>query len=183
MGCGVGWGQGAGLPSPAARSRRAGWGKQKGRGSNRRWVSETLLCGLGVTGGAEWGPPILLFSLSHGPQSLLVHHSRQALENIELKFIDTTSKFGHGRFQTAQEKRAFMVSPSTLLSGAQTPHPICPRVGIWGPHAPALIHRRGFQGSSPGHVVLPERKQGRDRREGARGWLGERRTQAAGETL
>ena len=43
-------------------------------------------------------------------QSLLVHHSRRALENIELKFIDTTSKFGHGCFQTAQEKRAFMVS-------------------------------------------------------------------------
>ncbi|PNJ05119.1 RPL3L isoform 2 [Pongo abelii] len=41
-------------------------------------------------------------------KSLLVHHSRQAVENIELKFIDTTSKFGHGRFQTAQEKRAFM---------------------------------------------------------------------------
>lgn len=48
-------------------------------------------------------------------QSLLVHHSRQALENIELKFIDTTSKFGHGRFQTAQEKRVFMVSPPTHL--------------------------------------------------------------------
>ncbi|XP_012587289.1 PREDICTED: 60S ribosomal protein L3-like isoform X1 [Condylura cristata] len=41
-------------------------------------------------------------------KSLLVHHSRRALENIELKFIDTTSKFGRGRFQTAQEKRAFM---------------------------------------------------------------------------
>uniref|UniRef100_A0A2K5YLK2 60S ribosomal protein L3-like n=1 Tax=Mandrillus leucophaeus TaxID=9568 RepID=A0A2K5YLK2_MANLE len=41
-------------------------------------------------------------------KSLLVHHSRQAVENIELKFIDTTSKFGHGRFQTAEEKRAFM---------------------------------------------------------------------------
>ncbi|XP_077618912.1 ribosomal protein uL3-like [Crocuta crocuta] len=41
-------------------------------------------------------------------KSLLVHHSRQGLENIELKFIDTTSKFGHGRFQTAQEKRVFM---------------------------------------------------------------------------
>nr|XP_035939182.1 60S ribosomal protein L3-like [Halichoerus grypus] len=41
-------------------------------------------------------------------KSLLVHHSRRALENIELKFIDTTSKFGHGRFQTAQEKRVFM---------------------------------------------------------------------------
>lgn len=44
------------------------------------------------------------------PKSLLVHTSRKSRETIELKFIDTTSKFGHGRFQTAQEKRAFMVS-------------------------------------------------------------------------
>ncbi|KAK6476047.1 60S ribosomal protein L3 [Huso huso] len=41
-------------------------------------------------------------------KSLLVHTSRKDLESIELKFIDTTSKFGYGRFQTAQEKRAFM---------------------------------------------------------------------------
>ncbi|XP_075421867.1 LOW QUALITY PROTEIN: ribosomal protein uL3-like [Ascaphus truei] len=41
-------------------------------------------------------------------KSLLVHTSRRALEPIELKFIDTTSKFGHGCFQTDQEKRAFM---------------------------------------------------------------------------
>ncbi|XP_075686688.1 ribosomal protein uL3-like isoform X2 [Rhinoderma darwinii] len=41
-------------------------------------------------------------------KSLLVHTSRRALESIELKFIDTTSKFGHGCFQTDQEKRAFM---------------------------------------------------------------------------
>ncbi|XP_076121361.1 large ribosomal subunit protein uL3-like [Alosa pseudoharengus] len=41
-------------------------------------------------------------------KSLLVHTSRKAKEEIELKFIDTTSKFGFGRFQTAQEKRAFM---------------------------------------------------------------------------
>ncbi|KFW08355.1 60S ribosomal protein L3-like, partial [Eurypyga helias] len=41
-------------------------------------------------------------------KSLLVHTSRRAQEAIELKFIDTTSKFGHGCFQTAQEKRAFM---------------------------------------------------------------------------
>ncbi|XP_043945046.1 60S ribosomal protein L3-like [Protopterus annectens] len=41
-------------------------------------------------------------------KSLLVHTKRSAAENIELKFIDTTSKFGYGRFQTAQEKRAFM---------------------------------------------------------------------------
>ncbi|XP_017561351.1 60S ribosomal protein L3-like [Pygocentrus nattereri] len=41
-------------------------------------------------------------------KSLLVQTSRKAKETIELKFIDTTSKFGHGRFQTAQEKFAFM---------------------------------------------------------------------------
>ncbi|KAG5279938.1 hypothetical protein AALO_G00083190 [Alosa alosa] len=41
-------------------------------------------------------------------KSLLVHTSRKAKEEIELKFIDTTSKFGFGHFQTAQEKRAFM---------------------------------------------------------------------------
>lgn len=63
-------------------------------------------CGAEVRG--SWGSPSLTSLLD--PQSLLVHHSRRALENIELKFIDTTSKFGHGRFQTAQEKRAFMVS-------------------------------------------------------------------------
>lgn len=33
---------------------------------------------------------------------------RDALEEIKLKFIDTSSKLGHGRFQTAQEKRAYM---------------------------------------------------------------------------
>lgn len=42
-------------------------------------------------------------------KSLLVQTSRRALERIDLKFIDTTSKFGHGRFQTAEEKKAFMV--------------------------------------------------------------------------
>uniref|UniRef100_A0A8C6ZYL4 Ribosomal protein L3 like n=1 Tax=Nothoprocta perdicaria TaxID=30464 RepID=A0A8C6ZYL4_NOTPE len=42
-------------------------------------------------------------------KSLLVHTSRRSQEVIDLKFIDTTSKFGHGCFQTPQEKRAFMV--------------------------------------------------------------------------
>ncbi|KAL4822585.1 hypothetical protein H8958_008258 [Nasalis larvatus] len=41
-------------------------------------------------------------------KSLLVQTKRQALEKIDLKFIDTTSKFGHGRFQTMEEKKAFM---------------------------------------------------------------------------
>ena len=41
-------------------------------------------------------------------KSLLVHTSRTALEQITLKFIDTASKHGHGRFQTAEEKLRFM---------------------------------------------------------------------------
>jgi large subunit ribosomal protein L3e len=41
-------------------------------------------------------------------QSLLVHTKRSALEKINLKFIDTSSKFGHGRFQTAADKASFM---------------------------------------------------------------------------
>jgi large subunit ribosomal protein L3e len=42
--------------------------------------------------------------------------SRTALEEIELKFIDTTSKFGHGRWQTKDEKDKFM--GPTLKSGS-----------------------------------------------------------------
>jgi len=34
--------------------------------------------------------------------------SRDAAEKIKLKFIDTSSKFGHGRFQTAEEKAKWM---------------------------------------------------------------------------
>lgn len=40
-------------------------------------------------------------------KSLLAHTSRRDLEKISLKFIDTSSKFGHGRFQTKLEKDAF----------------------------------------------------------------------------
>lgn len=40
-------------------------------------------------------------------QSLLNQTSRLALEDIKLKFIDTSSKFGHGRFQTTEEKAKF----------------------------------------------------------------------------
>ncbi|KAJ1920899.1 60S ribosomal protein L3 [Tieghemiomyces parasiticus] len=41
-------------------------------------------------------------------KSLRVHTKRSALENVSLKFIDTSSKYGHGRFQTREEKDAFM---------------------------------------------------------------------------
>eukprot|EP00123_Amoebidium_parasiticum_P017851 comp24008_c1_seq1/m.42811 comp24008_c1_seq1/g.42811 ORF comp24008_c1_seq1/g.42811 comp24008_c1_seq1/m.42811 type:complete len:402 (-) comp24008_c1_seq1:261-1466(-) len=39
---------------------------------------------------------------------LHTHTKRAALEKITLKFIDTSSKFGHGRFQTHAEKKSFM---------------------------------------------------------------------------
>jgi large subunit ribosomal protein L3e len=41
-------------------------------------------------------------------KSLLVHTKRSALESINLKFIDTSSKLGHGRFQTSADKNQFM---------------------------------------------------------------------------
>jgi large subunit ribosomal protein L3e len=40
-------------------------------------------------------------------KSLLPQVSRRATEKIELKFIDTSSKIGHGRFQTSEEKAKF----------------------------------------------------------------------------
>jgi len=59
---------------------------------------------------------VMIFGCCIGPKkrvltlrkSLLVHTKRKAAEHITLKFIDTSSKFGHGRFQTHKEKQAFM---------------------------------------------------------------------------
>jgi large subunit ribosomal protein L3e len=41
-------------------------------------------------------------------KSMFIHTSRKALEKVELKWIDTSSKFGHGVYQTPQEKRQFI---------------------------------------------------------------------------
>ena len=41
-------------------------------------------------------------------KALFEQTSRNAAEEITLKFIDTSSKFGHGRFQTLEEKTKFM---------------------------------------------------------------------------
>jgi large subunit ribosomal protein L3e len=41
-------------------------------------------------------------------KSLYVDTSRKALEKVNLKWIDTASKFGKGRFQTPAEKHAFL---------------------------------------------------------------------------
>lgn len=41
-------------------------------------------------------------------KSLFMQTRRVALEKVSLNFIDTSSKYGHGRFQTKAEKQAFM---------------------------------------------------------------------------
>jgi len=41
-------------------------------------------------------------------KSLLPLTKKRFTEKVSLKFIDTSSKFGHGRFQTPQDKAAFM---------------------------------------------------------------------------
>ena len=41
-------------------------------------------------------------------KTLLTQTSRDSVEKITLKFIDTSSKFGHGRFQTFDEKHKYM---------------------------------------------------------------------------
>lgn len=55
--------------------------------------------------GAVVGPKKRFVALR---QSMFPQTSRNAQEIISLKFIDTASKFGHGRFQTAEEKKSFM---------------------------------------------------------------------------
>ncbi|KAJ5444689.1 60S ribosomal protein L3 [Penicillium daleae] len=41
-------------------------------------------------------------------KTLYPQTSRRATEKVALKWIDTSSEFGHGAFQTAEEKKAFM---------------------------------------------------------------------------
>jgi len=41
-------------------------------------------------------------------KSMFTHTSRRALEKIDLKWIDTSSKFGHGAYQTPAEKRQYL---------------------------------------------------------------------------
>jgi len=55
--------------------------------------------------GCVMGPKKRVITLR---KTLLGQTSRKALEKITLKFIDTSSKFGHGRFQHDQEKKNFM---------------------------------------------------------------------------
>lgn len=54
--------------------------------------------------GCVLGPKKRLITLR---KSLVPQTSRKALEQINLKFVDTSSKWGHGRFQTSEEKKKF----------------------------------------------------------------------------
>jgi len=60
--------------------------------------------------GAVIGPKKRAITLR---KSIIPNTSRPGLEKIDLKFIDTSSKFGHGRFQTKDEKEKFLAKPST----------------------------------------------------------------------
>jgi len=55
--------------------------------------------------GAVVGPKKRVITLR---KSIIPNTSRASLEEITLKFIDTSSKMGHGRFQTKKEKEKFM---------------------------------------------------------------------------
>lgn len=54
--------------------------------------------------GAIMGPKKRCITLR---KSIFTPTSRSALQPITLKFIDTSAKFGHGRFQTSDEKKRF----------------------------------------------------------------------------
>jgi len=53
---------------------------------------------------------------------LHISASRSSTEQIELKFIDTSTKFGHGKFQTVEEKAKFIgATKKTALKGVAAP--------------------------------------------------------------
>jgi len=55
--------------------------------------------------GCVMGPKKRVITLR---KTLVKQTKRDALEEVNIKFIDTSSKFGHGRFQTKEEKDRFM---------------------------------------------------------------------------
>lgn len=51
-------------------------------------------------------------------KSMFVHTSRKALEKVDLKWIDTSSKFGHGAYQTPAEKKQVLGTLKKDLAAA-----------------------------------------------------------------
>jgi len=52
-------------------------------------------------------------------KSLIPQTTNAALEKIEVKFIDTSSKIGHGKFQTLEEKHKFLGPLSSKINKQQ----------------------------------------------------------------
>jgi len=77
-------------------------------------VNEDFLMLKGAVTGVVKRPLILR-------KSLIPQTTRNALEEIDLKFIDTSSKFGHGRFQTKAEKDAFLGPTKRSAAAADKP--------------------------------------------------------------
>ena len=67
--------------------------------------------------GCVMGPRKRLITLR---KSLLLQMSRRSQEKIALNFIDTSSKFGHGRFQTCEEKAKFLGGASVQKKAKKT---------------------------------------------------------------
>merc|ERR1712216_593995 len=53
-----------------------------------------------------WHPSRVCFSVPRAGQ-YGYHHRTEVNKKVNLKYIDTASKWGHGRFQTDAEKKAF----------------------------------------------------------------------------
>jgi large subunit ribosomal protein L3e len=66
--------------------------------------------------GCVMGPKKRVITLR---KTLLTQTKRSALEDIQLKWIDTASKFGHGRFQTKDEKDRFFGPMISRPGGAK----------------------------------------------------------------
>lgn len=97
---------------------RVGKGEDKKNGSTEADITEKTINPMGgfphyglvkndflMVKGAVVGTKKRVLTLR---KTLLAQTSRSAVEPISLKFIDTSSKFGHGRFQTTSEKLKFM---------------------------------------------------------------------------
>ncbi|KAF3933409.1 hypothetical protein ABW19_dt0208539 [Dactylella cylindrospora] len=97
---------------------RVGSGSDPNNGSTEYDVSNKTITPMG--GFVRYGPVANDYVMIKGScpgvkkrvltlrKTLITHTSRKALEKIDLKWIDTSSKFGRGGFQTSEEKYKFL---------------------------------------------------------------------------
>ena len=75
----------------------------------------------------------------------------QALEEVDLRFIDTASKMGHGRFQTAEEKDKFYGRPALAerLAQVEEADEVVARACLGASIARVLYHAAAVGGRRP----------------------------------